>query len=113
MKFMNVFVIVMLMFSGSFYFSLRYDDSMITHNGSNSTSPGGGVNADLQRLDGLAKLLHEVYFTGLRTLVEAGSVLDYYGSSGSLRYMYWSNNAITLQTLLHGSTFYMILLIPT
>ena len=90
-RFMVVFIILLILFSGAFHLSLRYDDTLVTTQGSNitspnMTSPGGGVNSDLRDLDGEGRLLHEVYFTGLRVLIEAGSVLNYYGSSGGLRY---------------------------
>ena len=81
-----MFLILLVIFSGGFYFSLRYDDSFVMHP-DNSTWMGGGVNSDLQTLDGEGRLLHEVYFTGLRALIEAGSVLNYYGPDGSFRYV--------------------------
>ena len=91
-RFMAVFIILLFLFSGAFYLSLRYDDTLVTTLGSNTTSsnttsPGGGVNSDLRDLDGEGRLLHEVYFTGLRVLIEASSVLNYYGPSGGFRYM--------------------------
>ena len=86
---MTVFLVILGIFSGAFYLSLRYDDTLVTLPGSNTTSPGGGVNSDLRNLDGEGRLLHEVYFTGVRALIEASSVLNYYGASGSLRYMHW------------------------
>lgn len=82
LRFMVVFMIMLTMFSGAFYLSLRYDDTYVL---SNTTSPGGGVNSDQRRLGGEGMLLHEVYFTGLRVLIEAGSALSYYGANGSLR----------------------------
>ena len=85
LRFMIIFLVAMYIFSGPFYLSLRYDDTLVTLPGSNTTSPGGGVNSDLRKLDGEGRLLHEVFFTALRSLVEAGSVLSYYGASGSLR----------------------------
>ena len=86
---MTIFLVILGIFSGAFYFSLRYDDTLVTLPGSNTTSPGGGVNSDLRNLDGEGRLLHEVFFTGLRALVEAGSVLNYYGPNGNLRYVHW------------------------
>ena len=85
LRFMVVFTIMLAVFSGAFYLSLRYDDTSVTSISSNTTSPGGGVNSDQRDLDGEGRLLHEVYFTGLRVLIEAGSALNYYGSNGSLR----------------------------
>ena len=85
LRFMVVFMIMLAMFSGAFYLSLRYDDSIIKSASSNTTSPGGGINSDQRELDGEGQLLHEVYFTGLRVLIEAGSALSYYGANGSLR----------------------------
>ena len=85
---MTIFLVILGIFSGAFYLSLRYDGTLVTLPGSNTTSPGGGANSDLRKLDGEGKLLHEVLFTGLRSLVEASSVLNYYGPSGSLRYMH-------------------------
>ena len=95
-RFMAVFIILLFLFSGALYLSLRYDDTLVTTLGSNTTSPnmtspGGGVNSDLRNLDGEGRLLHEVYFTGLRVLIESGSVLNYYGPSGGLRYMHWKH----------------------
>ena len=86
---MIIFLVILGIFSGPFYLSLRYDDTLVTLPGSNTTSPGGGVNSDLRNLDGEGRLLHEVFFTGLRALTEAESVLNYYGPSGSLRYVQW------------------------
>ena len=83
---MVVFLIMLAIFSGAFYLSLRYDDTSVIL--SNSTLPGGGVNSDQRGLDGEGQLLHEVYFTGLRVLIEAGSALSYYGANGSLRYVF-------------------------
>ena len=82
-RFMAVFLILLVIFSGGFYLSLRYDDSFVAHG--NTTFLGGGTNSDSQLLDGEGRLLHEVYFTGLRALIEAGSVLNYYGPDGSFR----------------------------
>ena len=46
-KFMIVLVLTTLVFSGSFYFAARYDDSVVAVNGTNSTTQyGGGRNAD-------------------------------------------------------------------
>ena len=45
-KFMIVLVLTTLVFSGSFYFAARYDDSVVAVNGTNSTIHGGGRNAD-------------------------------------------------------------------
>lgn len=89
LRFMTIFLVSLGIFSGAFYLSLRYDDTVVTPPGSNTTSPGGGVNSDLRKLDGEGTLLYEVYFTGLRSLIEADSVLNYYGPGGSLRYMHW------------------------
>jgi len=89
LRFMIIFLVSLGIFSGAFYLSLRYDDTLVTPPGSNTTSPGGGVNSDLRKLDGEGTLLYEVYFTGLRSLIEADSVLNYYGPGGSLRYMHW------------------------
>ncbi len=86
LRFMVVFMIMLATFSGAFYLSLRYDDSVIISTSSNTTSPGGGVNSDQRGLDGEGQLLHEVYFTGLRVLIETRSALSYYGANGSLRY---------------------------
>ena len=85
LRFMVVFMIILIMFSGAFYLSLRYDDTYVLSTTMNTTSPGGGLNSDQRRLDGEGQLLHEVYFTGLRVLIEAGSALSYYGANGSLR----------------------------
>ena len=89
LRFMTIFLVILGIFSGAFYLSLRYDDTLVTLPGSNTTSSGGGVNSDLRKLVGEGRLLHEVYFTGLRALIEAGSVLNYYGTSGSLRCVPW------------------------
>ena len=89
LRFMTVFLVILGIFSGAFYLSLRYDDTLVTLPGRNTTSPGGGVNSDLRNLDGEGRLLHEVFFTGLRALVEAGSVLNYYGPNDNLRYVHW------------------------
>ena len=96
---MTIFLISLAIFSGAFYLSLRYDDSLVTLPGSNTTSPGGGVNSDLRNLDGEGRLLHEVYVTGLRSLTEAGSVLNYYEPSGSFRYTH-------ICTRKHASIYY-------
>ena len=87
-RFMTVFLISLVIFSGAFYLSLRYDDTLVVPPSSNATSPGGGINSDQRDLDGEGRLLHEVYFTGLRALIEAGSVLNYYGANGSFRYVH-------------------------
>ena len=83
LRFMVVFLIMLAIFSGAFYLSLRYDDTSVIS--SNTTLPGGGVNSDQRGLDGEGKLFHEVYFTGLRVLIEADRALSYYGANGSLR----------------------------
>lgn len=92
---MTVFLATLAILSGAFYLSLRYDDTLITHPGSNTTSPGGGVNSDVRNLHGEGQLLHEVYFLGLRALIEAGSVLNY----GSLRCMHLKNTHLLLNVL--------------
>ena len=91
---MIVFLATLGIFSGAFYLSLRYDDTLITHPGSNTTSPGGGVNSDVRNLTE-GRLLHEVYFLGLRALIEAGSVLNYSG----LRCMHLKNTHSLLDVL--------------
>ena len=96
LRFMAVFFVLLVIFSGAFYLSLRYDDTVLIRPGSNSnatnnsnaTAFGGGINSDQRELDGEGRLLHEVYFTGLRILIEAGSVLNYYGPNGSFRYVH-------------------------
>ena len=84
-KFTAIFLAFLIVFSGSFYLSLRYDDSVISFDVNGTLVSGRGINSDLRSLDGEGRLLHEVYFTGLRSLVESGSVLSYYGSDGGFR----------------------------
>ena len=99
-KFMTVFFATLVILSGAFYLSLRYDDTLITHPGSNTTLPGGGVNSDVRNLHGVGQLLYDVYFLGLRALIEAGSVLNY----GGLRCMHSKNTHSLLDDLYLASS---------
>lgn len=84
-RFTAIFLAFLIVFSGSFYLSLRYDTSAVIFDGNGTLVSGGGINSDQRSLDGEGSLLHEVYFTGLRSLLESGSVLTYFESGGGFR----------------------------
>lgn len=73
-KFLLIFFLVLMTFSGAFYLSLRYDDTGL-----------GGPNADLTRLPEVGNLPHEVYLTGFRTMVQYASVFSYLGAPNGIR----------------------------
>jgi hypothetical protein len=64
--------VLLFIIGGAFYLSLRYDASLQILE-SNSTNAASYIPGD-------TRLLHEIYFTGLRTLIEAGPTLTYYSS---------------------------------
>ena len=81
-----MFLTFLIIFSGSFYLSLRYDTSAILFDGNGTLVSGGGINSDQRSLDGDGMLFHEVFYTGLRSLIESGSVLTYFENGGGFRY---------------------------
>ena len=82
-KFVLIFLGNLILFTGTFYLSLRYDDSVFDKNG--TLVSGGGLNSDQRNLTGEGREYYEVLFTGLRSLIESGSVLTYYSSNGGFR----------------------------
>ena len=84
-KFTAIFLAFLIVFSGSFYLSLRYDTSTVLFDGNGTLVSGRGINSDQRSLHGEGMLLHEVFYTGLRSLLESGSVLTYFKSGGGLR----------------------------
>ncbi len=84
-RFTAIFIAFLIVFSGSFYFSLRYDTSPVLFDGNDTLVSGRGINSDQRRLDGEGKFLYDVFYIGLRSLLESGSVLKYFESSGGFR----------------------------
>ena len=80
-KFVLIFLVALITFTGSFCLSLRYDDSAVFYKNGNSFS-GSGFNSDQRNLTGEGDVYHEVLFTGMRSFIESGSVLTYYGEGG-------------------------------
>jgi hypothetical protein len=81
LKFMIIFVLTAFVFTGSFYFAARYDDSIVTNPSTNTSAFAGGVNSDQSKLTtGNGYLIPDSFLLGLRTLAESGGVLDYEGS---------------------------------
>ena len=50
LKFMIIFVLTEFVFTGSFYFAARYDDSIVTNPSTNTSAFAGGVNSDQSKL---------------------------------------------------------------
>ena len=50
LKFMIIFVLTAFVFTGSFYFAARYDDSIVTNPSTNTSAFAGGVNSDQSKL---------------------------------------------------------------
>ena len=84
-RFLLVFMGILATFSGSFYLSLRYDDSAIVFDKNGTLVSGSGLNSDQRNLTGEGKEYYEVLYTGLRSFLETGSVLAYFGSNGGFR----------------------------
>lgn len=85
--FMIVFTVVLVMFTGSFYCALRAEvdqNRFAIINASVDSDNGSNITRVRSSLDKYQETMSFplVFLTGVRMMVEGGSVIDYYGSEG-------------------------------
>ena len=79
-KFLLLFLVVLITFTGSLHLSLRYD-SAIALDKNDTMLRGCGANSNQRNLTDGRREYYEVLFTGVRSFLEIRSVLMYYGDN--------------------------------